>query len=96
MATRDDRREENQKHFRRGNERLHEALEDKVADIQTVPFLCECADEECVASVEVRPSQWEAIAGRPRHYLMVGGHLRSEGEDVVGSLGPYQIVVKPD
>jgi hypothetical protein len=61
-----------------------------------VPFLCECADEWCDGRVGVRLSEWEVVSSEPNLYLMVAGHLRSEGEEVVGSLGSYHVVRKPD
>ncbi len=96
MAARSTRREENQKLFRMGNERLRTALDDtQVDDSERIPFLCECADEGCNGRVELRPDEWEAIAGRPRHYVMLAGHPRSEGEKVVGSMDGYDVVRKP-
>jgi hypothetical protein len=95
MRPRDTRREENQKLFRHGNERLHSAVHHQVSDDSRVPFLCECADEFCDGRVELRMEQWEGIARRPQHYVMVSGHLRSEGENIVGSLDGYDIVRKP-
>ena len=42
-------------------------------------------------------AEWEAVASRPNHYLMVSGHPRSEGEQIVGSVvGEYDVVQKPD
>jgi hypothetical protein len=32
----------------------------------------------------------------PTHYLVEAGHQRSEGEEVVGSVGEYEIARKPD
>ncbi len=95
MTSRDTRREENQKFFRRGNERLHDLVENQVNDSTPVPFLCECAAEDCQGRVEVQLAEWEAVAARPNHYLMVAGHQRSEGEQVVGSVGEYDEVQKP-
>ena len=95
MTSRDTRREENQKFFRTGNERLHAVVEDHVDDRTLVPFLCECA-ADCQGRVEVQLAEWEAIASRPNHYLMVSGHQRSEGEQVVGSVGEYDVVLRPD
>jgi hypothetical protein len=96
MRTRDTRREENQKLFRLGNERLHSAVSDRVPPDGRVPFLCECADEFCNGRVELRMEQWEGVARRPRHYVMVNGHPRSEGEKVFGTLAGYDVVKKPD
>ena len=95
MTSRDTRREENQKLFRKGNEHLHDLVENQVNDSTPVPFLCECAAEDCQGRVEVQLAEWEAVAARPNHYLMVAGHERSEGEQVVGSVGEYDEVQKP-
>ena len=96
VLTRDTRREENQKLFRAQNERLHDFVVDAVNDWTRVPFLCECAAEFCDGRVEVRLEQWEVVAAQPNRYLMVAGHLRSEGEQVIGSVGEYDVVEKPD
>jgi hypothetical protein len=95
MGSRDSRREENQRLFRLGNERLHSAVSDLVPAAGRVPFLCECADEYCNARVELRLEAWEGIASEPQHFVIVSGHPRSEGEKVVGELDGYDVVRKP-
>jgi hypothetical protein len=96
MESRDARREHNQKRFRQANERLLEALDNRAHEAQPLPFLCECADDDCLGTVNVLLSEWEAIALKPNHYLMEAGHQRSEGEQIVGSVGEYEIARKPD
>jgi hypothetical protein len=91
---RDTRREENEKMFRHGNESLHDAAVE-ARETSPVPFLCECADVDCLGRVEVTTSQWEDVAKEPNHYLMLAGHTRSEGEEVIASLGEYEITRKP-
>jgi len=59
MTSRDTRREENQKLFRTGNERLHDLVESHVNDSTPVPFLCECAAEHCDGRVEVQLAEWK-------------------------------------
>jgi hypothetical protein len=95
MPTRNERREENQRQFQRLNQRLHDVVEKKVPDATTVPFLCECADEHCRGSVDVSPGQWQEVAERPNQFLIIAGHPRTEGEDIMDALGPYEIVEKP-
>jgi hypothetical protein len=95
MATRASRREANQELFRLGNERLRTAVNEQVSDDLRVPFLCECADEFCNGRVELRIAEWEGVARRPDHYVIVRGHLRSDREEVVGVLAGYEIVRKP-
>jgi hypothetical protein len=85
----------NQLRFRKANERLHEAVEDQVQG-QPVPFLCECADDDCLGTVGVSLSDWKAVASQHNHFLMEPGHQHSEGEEVVGSVGQYEIARKPD
>lgn len=82
--------------FRAANERFHDAVEDYVLEYQRVPFLCECADADCLGTVEVQVSEWEAVASKPNHYLMEAGHQRSEAEEVVASVGEYEVARKPD
>jgi hypothetical protein len=43
----------------------------------------------------VRLDQWELVAAQPNRYLMVPEHLLSEGEELVGHVGEYEIVEKP-
>jgi hypothetical protein len=82
--------------FRGANERVHDAVEDHVLESQRVPFLCECADADCLGTVEVQVSEWEAVASKPNHYLMEAGHQRSEAEEVVASVREYEVARKPD
>ena len=92
---RDTRREENQKTFRGGNAVLRDAAK-KIGLKTDLPFMCECASIDCHGQVEVTTREWEAVAARPNHFLMIAGHQRSEGEEVVGSLRDYEIARKPD
>jgi hypothetical protein len=39
--------------------------------------------------------EWEAVASRHNHFLMVAGHQHSEGEEVVGRVGEYEVARKP-
>jgi hypothetical protein len=82
--------------FREANERLHNVVEDQPSSRQLVPFLCECADDDCMGTVEVTLSEWEDVAAKPNQYLMEAGHQRSEGEQVVSLLRDYEIARKPD
>jgi hypothetical protein len=91
---RDTRREENQKMFRGGNAALRDAAK-KIGHESAVPFMCECASVDCRSQVEVTAREWEAVAARPNHYLMILGHERSEGEEIAGHLGEYQVARKP-
>ncbi|CAN5267783.1 hypothetical protein BH18ACT14_BH18ACT14_01350 [soil metagenome] len=96
MASRENRRERNQELFRLGNERLHEVVENQVPEESLVPFLCECADDDCFEQVSVTLEEWEAVASDPNNFLMLAGHQRNDGEYVVASLLHYEIARKPE
>jgi hypothetical protein len=96
MPARETRRELNQPRFREANERLHEDVESEGQETQAVSLLCECADDDCPGTVNVSLGEWEAVVSRNNHFLMEAGHQHSEGEEVVGSLGNYEIARKPD
>jgi hypothetical protein len=97
VGSRSTRREENQKLFRIGNERLRSAVHEHppAAVDGRIPFLCECADEFCNGRVELRLVDWERVVRKPKHYVMIAGHPRSEGEKVVGMVEGYDVVLKP-
>jgi predicted phosphoadenosine phosphosulfate sulfurtransferase len=83
--------------FRKANERLLAAVGNGGTDSpRRIHFLCECADEECHGTVEVYAAEWEAAASQHNHFLMEAGHQRSEGEEVVGHVGEYDVARKPD
>ena len=46
--------------------------------------------------VEITPNEWEEVAAVPNHFVMIAAHQRIEGEEVVDSLGEYEITRKPN
>lgn len=93
MASRDERLLENQETFRNANEGLSEAVS---VDPETrVPFLCECADFECLGRIEATLREFEGVHAEKGRYFILPGHLRIEGEEVVAENGCYQVVSKP-
>jgi hypothetical protein len=95
MGSRETPREQTQLRFRKANERLLAAIENGGPNPRRVPFLCECADEECHGTVEVDVAEWEAVASQHNHFLMEAGHQHSEGEEIVGKVGEYEVARKP-
>jgi hypothetical protein len=92
MAAREDRLLANQETFRSANEGLIEAA--SVSPETLVPFLCECADFECLGRLEANLREFdEAHAGDDRYFILPG-HLRVEGEEVVSENGRYEVVTK--
>jgi hypothetical protein len=93
---RDTRREENQRMFQGGNVALRDAAEKTGLETSLIPFLCECASVDCRGQVEVTIKEWEGVTSKPNHFLMIAGHQRSEGEEIVGSVRAYEIARKPN
>lgn len=72
----------NQVTFREANELLLQRV--TVSDDQLVPFLCECADDECFGRIEMTVPEYGA--GHPADqngFILLRGHLQVEDEITV-------------
>jgi hypothetical protein len=58
--------------FREANERIRESAEEYGVD--TVPFICECADPTCRTVIRMALDEYRAIREHPRWFLNVPGH----------------------
>lgn len=66
--------------FRDANEQiLVRAKEQVIDDDELVPFVCECADEDCVTLIQLTLDEYEEIRADSRQFLNMMGHERSEG-----------------
>jgi hypothetical protein len=90
------RLKENQEVFRSANERLRNVVEEQVASAEPVPFLCECADEECMGRVELTLDEYRELRSHERHFVMLHDHARTDGEQVVAERHGYDITIKPE
>jgi len=95
MMNRDARLEENQHVFRNANERLSGVVEAGVVSADPVPFLCECADEECMGRVDLTLDEYRELRSHERQFVMLHGHARTEGEEIVAERNGYDITKKP-
>ena len=93
MTTREKRLVENQRAFRIGNERLKGALE-TTAGSESIPFLCECMDDTCLARVELTLEEYEGVRDHGNRFVIVHDHPTLPGERVVEENDSYQIVEK--
>jgi hypothetical protein len=94
MPPREERLAETQKRFRRANERLHERVGPVIHDEQRVPFLCECADDKCVAAVELTLQEYSHEHDDDSRFVILPGHPMIEGADVVSQNDRYAVVDK--
>jgi hypothetical protein len=90
------RRKENQEVFRSANERLSGAVGERIASAEPVPFLCECADEECMGRVELTLDEYRELRSHARHFVMLHDHARTPGEHIVEERDGHDITLKPE
>jgi hypothetical protein len=73
-----ERIERNNGVFRDANERIRRAADHYDHDLERIPFLCECAAEDCVEIIRLTQEEYAAVRANPRHFVTAVGH---EGSD---------------
>ena len=63
-------------------------------DGQLIPFLCECADDDCMGRIEITAWRYEDIHTDEGHYVILPGHTRIAGEKILEENSYYEIVKK--
>jgi hypothetical protein len=94
MAARDGKRAENQDMSRSANERLQDVAGRTAEDGIVIPFLCECAADDCFGRVDISIDEYFIAHLAPEHYVILPGHPRIDGEVVVEDRGHYELVAK--
>jgi hypothetical protein len=90
-----ERGRQNQREFRYANGRFFDALTNSTSpDGQLIPFLCECADGDCMGRVEITAWRYEDIHAEDRRYVILPGHTRIAGEEIMEENSYYEIVRK--
>jgi hypothetical protein len=64
----------NQHAFREVNERLEQSAEDVAPNMQWIPFLCECPDQNCTQITRLERSEYESVRQNGRTFLVAPGH----------------------
>lgn len=85
---------ENRERFRHANECLRDDVEEHVGERATVPFLCERADQECTASVEITLAEYREVRESPERVIHRRGHTSAAHENVVEATGRFEIAVQ--
>jgi hypothetical protein len=95
MASRHERLEQNQRVSRDANGRFEEIVEENAFDGRwPVPFLCECADIECLGRIEITTGDYDAAHVDSDHYVILPGHRTIAGEETVEDNVSYLVVNK--
>jgi hypothetical protein len=90
------RGQQTQGEFRDANMRLSNVVTDPNAglDGRLIPYLCECADRDCIGRITITAGRYEAIHFDDRDYVILPGHLRIPGEEILEENGYYEVVQK--
>jgi hypothetical protein len=84
-----------QREFLYANGRFLDVLQDSTApDGQLIPFLCECADADCHGRIEITAWRYDDIHTDDRNYIILPGHSRIAGEEIMEENSYYEIVKK--
>ena len=94
MSSRQERKAQNQRVFRAANERMQEMIDGQVPYGTVIPFLCECADNECLGRINMNAADYEGIHIDRDLYIVLRDHPTIEGENVVEQEDGYDIVSK--
>ena len=84
----------NQSMFRAANERLKD-LNDAFGGLNgTYAIACECADTSCLATIEIRPEEYEGVREASNRFAVLPGHVYPDVELVVAESDGYVVVEK--
>lgn len=87
----------NESAFRTSNDRLRRAAgSHRFEGADRVPFVCECADENCREIVMLPIEDYEHIRAHPTWFLLVAGHEDEDAtlERIVDAEHGYAVVEK--
>jgi len=81
--------------FREANERV-QSVASMGTSIEHIPFICECAEEDCTAIVRLSLDEYEDVRAQPTHFLNAPGHEVAAGPhgEVVERHERYVVVRK--
>lgn len=81
--------------FREANERIRDVAEEEQMT-EEIPFLCECADEDCTEIVRLSHEQYERVRRNATDFLNAPGHDAASGphSEVVERNHTYLVVRK--
>jgi hypothetical protein len=96
-SRREERIQANNDRFREANETIQEQADRLGADMDQLPFLCECPDEECVEIVLLTRAEYTDVRKHDDHYVTAVGHEDREKPigQVVARNNGYIVVAKP-
>jgi hypothetical protein len=91
-----ERIQQNNATFREANERIRDRADELGANMERIPFLCECPVEDCTEIIHMTMAQYADVRQNPRYFMTAVGHERSEEPvgEVVSRNDGYVVVEK--
>jgi hypothetical protein len=84
----------NQALFRAVNEKMKDLNQAFTSLTESFTVACECADLTCLEIIEIAPSEYLALRGEPRQFVVRPGHIYPSVEKVVRETSGYAVVEK--
>jgi len=94
MVSRDERLVQSQQTFRSANERMQTIAAGILRADQLIPFLCECADDACLARMDMVGAEYDDIHRDRNRYAVLRDHLMTDGEELIERRPTFDIVKK--
>jgi hypothetical protein len=88
----------NNQRFRQANESIRHRADAVGADMEQLPFLCECPLEDCVEILQLTRAQYTAVRENRHWFMTAVGHEEAEKPvaEVVSRNDGYVVVEKDD
>jgi hypothetical protein len=96
MPSHRERCAENQFRFNDANNRYRELVGAQAQPGQRLPFLCECADDSCLGTVELDAHEFAQLHDKEAVFVILPGHPRVDGEVVLQREERFEQVEKRD
>jgi hypothetical protein len=83
-----------QRTSRAANERFHMILVDAAVREQLIPFLCECAEPDCLGRVEMTLADYGEIHVDREVFVIMRGHRIVDGERAIDTRAEFDVFKK--
>jgi hypothetical protein len=94
MHSRQERFALNESLFRRANERILDAAEERDAHGGPIEFYCECGNRNCLERIRLTQAAYRSVRADPAQFVIVPGHAAPYVEVVVERHEDHLIVRK--
>ena len=92
-----DRVAKNEALFRAVNDRVRELGDETALVSDTIDFLCECGNGDCLQAIAMRADEYELVRANPVHFVVAHGHEKPDVERVVAESDGFVVIEKhPD